>query len=236
MLITLTEVASYILMKRFPFICLFLFNGLLIYFLLGSHFNLNARPISYPKSWTLMQQYNWERFNLHYHYTTNIRNSLGFVFSDYDEDEAALYATQWNHLLYRKNQKKSQTNFYSKLQLGQLKLKDPSEHFLHFDAHLSYDWETRKYFFATSIGTTYDGPEDAFSMHQSMRIGLAPYLGSYGQLHTWLMLQAEHHPDEYLSDNRIIWTPILRLFKGDFLLELGVNSNQKLLFNSIIRF
>ena len=51
---------------------------------------------------------------------------------------------------------------------------------------------------------------------------------NYGQLHTWLMLQAEHHPNEYLSDNRIIWTPILRLFKGDFLLELGANSNQKI--------
>ena len=54
-----------------------------------------------------MQQYNWERLNIHYHFTPNINNSVGFVFSDYDEDEAELYATQWNHLIYRKNKKKS---------------------------------------------------------------------------------------------------------------------------------
>ena len=197
---------------------------------------LNARPISYPDSWTLMQQYNWERLNVHYHYTPNINNSVGFVFSDYEEVSQKLYAAQWNHLIYRENKKKSQANLYSKLQLGTLRLDDKDEDFYHFDLHLSYDWETRKHFCALSIGTTYDGPEESFSQHQSARIGIAPYLAGYGQLHTWLMLQVEHHPDETLSDNRLLWTPMLRLFKGDLLVELGANSNQKLLINSIIRF
>ena len=44
-----------------------------------------------------------------------------------------------------------------------------------------------------------------------MRIGWAPYEGSYGELHTWLMLQVEHLPE---NDDTTIITPLLRLFKG----------------------
>jgi hypothetical protein len=198
--------------------------------------SLNARPISYPESWTLMQQLNWEKINLHYHYSPNIKNSIGFVYAKYDNEDEQLYAGQWNHLLFRKNKKKSQANLYSKLQLGQLDLEESDASYFHLDYQLSYDWETRRHFYAMSLGTTYDGPEESFTQHQSARIGIAPYLADYGKLHTWLMLQLEHHPDEIDSDNRLIWTPLIRLFKGDVLIELGVNSNQKLLFNSIIRF
>ena len=198
--------------------------------------SLNARPISYPESWTVMQQLNWEKINLHYHYSPNVKQSIGLVYAKYDDKDEQLYAGQWNYLLYRKNKKKSQANLYSKLQLGQLDFKEPDASYLHFDYQLSYDWETRKHFYAVSLGTTYDGPKDSFTQHQSARIGIAPYLSNYGKLHTWLMIQLEHHPDEIDSDNRLIWTPLIRLFKGDVLLELGVNSNQKLLINSIIRF
>ena len=173
---------------------------------------LNARPISYPDSWTLMQQYNWERLNIHYHYTPNINNSVGFVFSDYEEVSQKLYAAQWNHLIYRENKKKSQANLYSKLQLGTLRVDDKDEDFYHFDLHLSYAGKP-KHFCALSIGTTYDGPEESFSAPIGTYRNRS-YLAGYGQLHTWLMLQVEHHRDETLSDNRLLWTPMLRLFKA----------------------
>ena len=69
---------------------------------------------------------------------------------------------------------------------------------------------------------------------QKARLGIAPYIGDYGDLHTWLMLEASHQPD-YSGDTFIV-TPLVRLFKGTTLVELGYSSDHRLLFNWVLRF
>lgn len=199
---------------------------------------LEARPISYPNSWTIMQQHNWEKTLVHVHYSPNAKNSLGILSAYYQEEKDRLTALQWNHLLYRKNQKKSQANLYTKIHLGRLEREIGQTNVSHSAFNLSYDWETRKHFFlyAAEIEHTDEPFIDSTSFHQKTRIGIAPYVAPYGKLHTWLMLQIEHHPDDTDSDNRIIITPMVRFFKGDYLCEIGLNSNNQILFNSIIRF
>ena len=176
---------------------------------------LEARPISYPNSWTIMQQHNWEKTLVHVHYSPNAKNSIGILSAYYQEEKDRLTALQWNHLLYRKNQKKSQANLYTKIHLGRLEREIGQTNVSHSAFNLSFD---------------------STSFHQKTRIGIAPYVAPYGKLHTWLMLQIEHHPDDTDSDNRIIITPMVRFFKGDYLCEIGLNSNNQILFNSIIRF
>jgi hypothetical protein len=46
---------------------------------------LEARPISYPNSWTVMQQYNWEKTTVHIHYSPNAKNSIGFLGAYYEK-------------------------------------------------------------------------------------------------------------------------------------------------------
>ena len=50
-----------------------------------------------------------------------------------------------------------------------------------------------------------------------MQLGVAPYLGEYGDLHTWLMLKSKK--DSHLEG----WStyPVLKFFKGNLLLEVG---------------
>lgn len=207
--------------------------------------SIEARPISYPNSWTFMQQFDWQKAQIHTHYSPNIKNSIGFLGAYYNDENERLYALQWNHLLQRKNEKSSQANLYSKVHLGILngkneqssaELSSGGNDRFHGSVALSYDWETRKHFFLYAAEVEYEDSSNDYSFHQKARIGIAPYVAPYGKLHTWLMLQLENHPEEADSDNRLIFSPILRFFKGDILCELGLNSNHQLLFNSIIRF
>lgn len=211
---------------------------LYITFFLALFCLLEARPISYPNSWTFMQQHNWEKTTLHIHYSPNAKNSIGFLGAYYEDEKDRLNALQWNHLLFRKNQKKSQANLYSKIYLGRLEKEISQTNIFHGAFNLSFDWETRKHFllYAAGIEHTDEPFTDSNTFHQKARIGIAPYVAPYGKLHTWLMLQIEHHPDDTDSDNRIIITPMIRFFKGDYLCEIGLNSNNQILFNTIIRF
>ena len=54
---------------------------------------------------------------------------------------------------------------------------------------------------------------------------LPPYIGDYGDLHTWLMLQVEAMG----QDTAIV--PVIRWFRSMHLVELGVHPNGGLLFN-----
>ena len=68
---------------------------------------------------------------------------------------------------------------------------------------------------------------------QKARVGYAPYKGNYGDLHTWIMLQVENMSK---TRNKIIYTPLLRIFKGDYLAEAGLASHKHFMFNFIKRF
>ena len=200
----------------------------------------NARPISYPNSWTLMEKDNWERTQIHIHYTPNIKNSVGFLGSYYKDDKSILTGIQWNHLLHRNNQKKSQSNLYSKIHLGNLERKSiyniSKNNNIHLGFELSYDWETRKYFFLYNPSVQYEYGENKIESYHKFQFGFTPYLADYGSLHTWIMVQLDYNPEDNIKDNNIIITPLLRFFKKDILLEIGVDSNKKLLLNSILRF
>ena len=64
-------------------------------------------------------------------------------------------------------------------------------------------------------------------------MGVAPYIGDYGDTHTWLMLQVDHNPSQ---DDDITFTPLIRVFKGEYLAEAGVSDQGDVLFNWVIRY
>jgi len=165
-----------------------------------------ARPISYPEGWTLMGQSNWEKNRIHLHYSPTSSYSLGVVSEDFKNSNRKDFGFQLNNLLFRKNTSKSQTNVYSMIGLGLAK-----EDSYELNKTLRFD----------------DG-----SFHQEGRVGVAPYLAEFGSIHTWLMLQAQHHPEE-AQEVRI--APIIRLFKDQFLFELGLDSEKDFIFNFIYR-
>ena len=97
---------------------------------------------------------------------------------------------------------------------------------------ISFDWEDRRYFTSYENKVNHNTSIDKFFL-QKARVGITPYIGKYGDLHTWIMLQVEHMPQ---GRNKMIYTPMIRMFKGDFLFETGLSNYGNLMFNFIKRF
>ena len=79
------------------------------------------------------------------------------------------------------------------------------------------DWETRRIFTSFEYKKV-NTPNTTYSV-KFIQAGIAPYLGEYGDLHTWLMVKLKKNS---LSDS---WSafPFFKFFKGEALLEFGYN-------------
>ncbi|MFK7838963.1 MAG: hypothetical protein AB8B83_01420 [Bdellovibrionales bacterium] len=195
----------------------------------------DARPVSYPGGWTVMLRNNGESNSAHVHYSPSAKMSIG-VRSEYMRDDDFYFnGAQINYLAKRWNKKHSQANFYLQSAVG-LAYSDAGEFDGETDAAgfvgMAADWEDRRYF--VSYQNRYFEAGDIHdSFHQSGRIGIAPYIGDYGDLHTWLMLQVDHDPE---NDEKVSVTPLVRLFKDMHLMEAGISNQGNILFNYFVRF
>jgi len=190
-----------------------------------------ARPVSWPGGWTIMQRNDFDESRLHIHYSTSAFHSLGLIAQDSHQTETKYVGLQWNHLLKRRNTRYSQANLYFKTQLGVQDALDKQA--LAATIGIAGDWETRRYF--TSYEARYREADNLNERNfkQAAKIGIAPYLAEYGNWHTWLMLKVDHIPD---AEDELVLTPLVRLFKGNTLIEAGLSDEEDVLFNWIIRY
>lgn len=194
-----------------------------------------ARPVSYPGGWTLMQLNDGDAHSLHVHYSPTARYSIGYKAEYWRDEDWQFHGAQLNYLIKRWNRPTSQANLYFK-GAGGVAYSD----YRSFDGHaraagfggIAADWEDRRFFTSYENRYTYAGDIDKRFM-QKARVGIAPYIGDYGDLHTWLMLQVDHNP---IADDPVVFTPMVRFFKGVTLVEAGISENRDVLFNTIIRF
>lgn len=194
-----------------------------------------ARPVSYPGGWTVMQMNDAVSNSLHVHYSPTATYSIGYKGEYFRDGEWQFHGLQLNNLLKRWNQPDAQANLYLKSGAGvaysdQGSFDDKTE--ASGFIGLATDWENRRFFTSYENRAFYAGDiEKEFS--QKARMGVAPYVGDYGDLHTWLMLQVDHMPS---AEDELTVTPLVRFFKGPTLVEAGVNNNGKILFNFVQRF
>ena len=194
-----------------------------------------ARPVSYPGGWTLMTMNDGDKNSVHVHYSPTAKTSIGYKFEYWPDKELNLHALQINKLLKRWNKTESQANFYIKSGIGvaysDLGIFDSKSGASGFTG-IAVDWEDRRRFISyENRFTDINGIDDFFQ--QSARVGWAPYQGDYGDLHTWLMLQLEHMPEN--ADEHTV-TPLVRFFKDVHLLEVGADLSGKVMFNYIFRY
>lgn len=171
----------------------------------------------------------------HVHYSPTAKTSIGVRSEYWREDDFYFNGVQMNNLIKRWNEKHSQANFYLKSGIG-VAYSDRDDFDGETDASgftgIAADWENRRYFVSyenryIEAGDIHDG------FHQSSRVGIAPYIGNYGDLHTWLMLQVDHVPE---SDEPVTVTPLVRFFKDVHMMEAGLSNEGNVLFNYIVRF
>ena len=77
------------------------------------------------------------------------------------------------------------------------------------------DWETRRWFAGFGFKQIKTGGKDY--RKQYYQLGIAPYLGDYGDLHTWVTVKIKENS---LADK---WSayPVFKFFKGNVLMEVG---------------
>ena len=171
-----------------------------------------------------------DKNSVHIHYTPTPDYSVGWRHEYLRGPEANADYVQMNNLLKRWNKKGSQANLYLKSGVGVAYDSDDVEPSAF--TGIATDWENRRYFISYENRFFYAGDIDKFAKHTG-RVGIAPYIGDYGDLHTWLMLEGEYTPGR---DDDFSLTPMVRFFKGADMLEAGYNLDGGLLLNYVHRF
>ena len=199
-------------------------------------FSSYARPVSYKGGWTTMQMNDANMNALHVHYSPSYQSSIGYKGQYWKEDKWQFHGLQYNYLAKRWNKKSSQANIYLKSAGGFAYSNEGS--FSHKIEEAGFvaiaaDWEDRRFFVSYENSYNHAGDFGKFFM-QSARIGVAPYIGNYGDTHSWIMLQTTHNPTREGEEINI--TPLVRIFKDVYLFEAGMSFDGDVLFNSIIRF
>ena len=209
-----------------------MFRILAIILLLLLNTSTLARPISYSGGTTIMQNNGPIKHNIHIHYTPHYTYSIGYVWEHFRNDDVNLNGLQLNYLIKRWHYLHAQGNLYFKTAFGDAE--QSNNHDLYAMVNLAGDYETQRIFTYYDAKVYRSNGDIMDQFQQKARLGIAPYIGDYGDLHTWLMLEASHQPD-YSGDTFIV-TPLVRLFKGTTLVELGYSSDHRLLFNWVLRF
>ena len=182
--------------------------GIKIIILLIISFGLDARPISYSGGSTIMSFSDNIKDSLYYHYSPSYKYSVGIenIRDKYFDDNYSY--VRFTYLLNRKNTENSQRNFYFQSGIS-------SKGFDEFFYGMHGDWETRRLFVGFGLKETKRKIHNY--SEQYYQIGVAPYLGDYGDLHTWIMIKAK----ENSLENKWSTYPVLKFFKGNVLMEFG---------------
>ena len=149
---------------------------------------------------------------IYYHYSPTYKYSVGIESVNdkfFDKDYIYLRLT---YLLNRKNTKNSQRNLYFQSAISP---DDLNNNFYGIHG----DWETRRLFSGFGYKRVINNIRDF--TEQYYQVGIAPYIGEYGDFHTWVMLKSKKNS---LSADWATY-PVLKFFKGDFLVEIGYDSD-----------
>ncbi len=187
----------------------------ILFFLLIYACTAYARPVSYTDSLTFMTFSNNMKNSLYLHYSPSYKRSMGIEVSE-DKMFNTFYGLfRYTQLVLRKNTKKSQANLYFNAVLGLNQTNN-------FSYGVQGDWETRKYFLGFKHNQKkFFGRE--FYEHYFM-VGVVPYVGKYGDLHTWIMFKSKK---ESLTNDTYTY-PVFKFFKGNSLLEIGFDNRERL--------
>ena len=208
---------------------------LLLFFAFAVTASAEARPVSYPGGWTVQSMTMLDMSSLNVHYTTDKFNSVGYLGEYWSDEDWQFNGISWNHIVKRWNFPNAQANFYIKSGAGVahsdyqgLDNKNEASGF----TGIALDAEDRRFMAMYENRAMYAGDIDKF-YEQSAMFGVAPYIGDYGDLHTWFMVEVSHKPK---NEDTIVVTPMIRLFKDANLVEAGVSDNGEIMLNYIHRF
>lgn len=151
--------------------------------------------------------------------------------ADYmDDSDTATAGIEATTLLKRWNMPNAQANIYVGAGIGGARSPNDTAPALFGD--ILADYETRRVFISYEANGVAAGSVTNQLWHRG-RVGIAPYVGAYDDLHTWLMLQTDLRSN---MDNEVTVTPMVRLFKTDWMVEGGISTRGDTMINAIVQF
>ena len=189
-----------------------------------------ARPVSYKGGWMLMEEHDFSDtgFDVMYSATANDAFGLGYVNSHNDDYEG--YFAHYNRLLKRWNFPDAQANIYALTGAGVVD--GGKDEDIAGSIGMEADAEDRR-FYGSYQNEYLKGGDIVNEFTQKFRLGVAPYIASYDELHTWLIVEAKHQPQQ---DDNIVLQPMLRMFQGNYLWEAGISEHGDIAFNFTMNF
>jgi hypothetical protein len=183
---------------------------------------LYARPVSYKGGWVLDAKADIDSYWALVNYTPERWYSVGQrteVFKDgwvFTGGQLNILAKRWNHQDWQANIfLKSGTGLATTTYKGRNKL----------DAAVftggSIDWENRRFYIMYENRFMYAGGIECF-FEQKIRPGIAPYIGDYGDIHTWLMVDVKYKIYRDREPEFEV-VPLVRFFKGPLMAEAGAS-------------
>lgn len=187
-----------------------------------------ARPVSYAGGTMAMTSNDPWSNSAMLLYSPTAKFSVGPFLDHYRETNGELYGLQANYLAKRWNMPDSQGNLFLLSGLGRTSDAEFGGY-----AGLEADWEDRRYYVSYENRYTFAGDDVKQEYQQKARVGIAPYVAEYGGLHTWLMLQVDHMPED---KDHVTVTPLVRIFKDAYLGELGMSNHGEMMFNLTVTY
>ena len=167
-----------------------------------------SRPVSWAGGSTIMYKTNSMLSSYTFHYSPTYKYSIGAEYVNDRYFNNHFINLRSTYLLDRHNTKISQRNIYL---TGGISTKTNQD----FSYGIHGDWETRRLFSSFSLINKHTKEKDY--TENEFQLGVAPYLGKYDDIHTWVMLKAKKNT---INNNWEIY-PFIKLFQGDFLIEVG---------------
>ena len=184
----------------------------ILFFILVLAVNIEARPISYSGGSTIMIKSDSLSNSTYFHYSPSFKYSIGIENTNNKIFKDNKNYIRFTYLLNRKNALNSQRNLY--FQSG-IDVGNKNNHF--YGTH--GDWETRRWFAGFGYKNIQSKTNNDYE-NKYIQFGVAPYIGDYGDFHTWLMVKTRKSS---LTKNTSTY-PILKFFSGDALVEVGYDN------------
>ena len=181
--------------------------------------------MGFADSWMFMTNNDFNENSAQVMYSPTARDAFGVETIYFNDENTWLHALTYNRLLQRWNMPDAQANLFLMTGVGATRGHGETDGAAF--AGIEADWENRRFYTLYQnrvIGS--GGLHENFS--QKLRVGVAPYIGNYDDVHTWLMVQVDHFPDRR---DDITVTPFVRMFTNSVLGELGVSDKGDVLFN-----
>jgi hypothetical protein len=205
---------------------------LLFCLVLGVAQTTQAKPLSYVGGTMVMQENDETGHTVSIDYTFDPHFALG-VYEKYEiggGNDFWMAGPQLNTLLKRWNLSDGQGNIFNLTGAGTAHQGNRNEPAAW--TTMMADYETRRVFLSYEARFMHARDIES-SVWQRAYTGVAPYLATYDQLNTWVLLRIDHHP---AKNDHFVVTPVIRFFYKTIWLEAGYSSNNHVMVNWTVQF